>query len=317
MSFLMPLVGSIVSRLIGDVISTYLLKPQDTEKRFSFIITHFILDPLYEALNHIKSMNDSKRKEQFRHLIITWIRNYEGYLELIPRISTLIASSPLKPSYVKEHDLELIPQAVSMPNPVLSRYLNSVRNTFEEIVKAVEDDDIDKALEITKEMIEKRYQNSDLQISSPLRRLIASEGTKLIHVANELSLSLNDPNDMRTLMNLYSTFIYIVNRVSSAIAIPEILQIIIDMGLAFAKIMPEQITESSKLQNVDELKRRLSMYLRDYLSSIPSKVLEHVKEYESVLPQLARFVEAYFEAHEIIASVFVESTGVYPVIPPR
>ena len=141
------------------------------------------------------------------------------------------------------------------PNPVLSRYLNSVRNTFEEIVKAVEDDDIDKALEITKEMIEKRYQNSDLQISSPLRRLIASEGIKLIHVANELSLSLNDPNDMRTLMNLYSTFIYIVNRVSSAIAIPEILQIIIDMGLAFAKIMPEQITESSKLQNVDELKK--------------------------------------------------------------
>ena len=59
------------------------------------------------------------------------------------------------------------------------------------------------------------------------------------------------------------------------------------------------------------------MYLRDYLSNIPSKVLEHVKEYESVLPQLARFVEAYFEAHEIIASVFVESTGVYPVIPPR
>jgi len=46
-------------------------------------------------------------------------------------------------------------------------------------------------------------------------------------------------------------------------------------------------------------------------------VLELVKEYESVLPQLARFVEAYFEAHEIIASVFVELTGIYPVIPPR
>ena len=317
MSFLMPLVGPIVSRLIGDVISTYLLKPQDAEKRFNFIITHFILDPLYEALNHIKSMNDFKRKEKFRHLIVTWIKNYEKYLELIPRISTLIASSPLKPPYVKEHDLELIPQAVSLPNPILGRFLNSVRNAFEEIIKAVEDDDIDKALEITKEIIEKRYQDSDLQISSSLRRLIASEGIKLVHVANELSLSLNDPNDMRTLMNLYSTFIYIVNRITSTIAIPEILQIIIDMGLAFAKIVPEQITPSSKLQNVDELKRRLSMYLRDYLSNIPSKVLEYVKEYESILPQLPRFVEVYFEAHEIIAPVFVESTGVYPVIPSR
>jgi len=247
-------------------------------------------------------------------MIIKWVERRKEYLYLVPRVATLIASSPLKPSYIKERDLELIPQIVSLPAPVLEKLMYDTSDIFNSILSALKGDNVSRAIELVEEEIRKRYEDSDIHLSPPVCRLIASECIKLVYVAEKLGLDLSSPNDMRELMNLYSMFVYIINRVNFTIAVAEVPQMIIDMISFFAKLTPSQGEGSQQSIDVESLKRKLREYLNASLSTAPSRILDLAREYENLLPRMVEFVNEYISVHDVIAPIFTEATGIYPYI---
>ncbi len=189
LSFIIPLVGPVIGRVIGDVISAYFLKPQDSEKRFNAIVLNFVLDPLYEIIEYIKQNPNYSGKEELKLMVKIWIEEHESYMEILPKIASIIASFSYKLSYIKNEELDLIPRAVSLPRPILSKYVQGIKDLYHEVVNKIDEDDLDHLIEELAKHIKERYDNSDIQFSKAVRRLISSEGIKLVFVARKMGLN--------------------------------------------------------------------------------------------------------------------------------
>lgn len=295
----------------------YLLRPSDIKKRFNSVILCFIFDPLYEILNYTNRLNNSAEKADYlKQATIQWIERRREYLYMAPRVASLISSSSLKPSYIKEHDLELIPQIISLPSPILEKFIQDTSDTFYLIVDDLKRSDTNDAIKLVKEEISKRYVDSDIHISPILCRLIASECIKLIWVGERLGFDLSNSNEIRELMDLYSIFVSIINRVNFTIGMTEVLQMIIDMISSFNTISPRQ-SETSRQQiaeiaEIEEMKKKLKEHLNDSLSTASFRIIEFAKNYEKPFPKITEFINEYMNTHEIIKPVFTEISRIFP-----
>jgi len=120
---------------------------------------------------------------------------------------------------------------------------------------------------------------------------------------------LNNPENERTLLNLYVTLINAIEQVNSSIAFSEFFNYLFSMLPALSRIFAGNQAEN--IPSFNELNERVRQYISETIRDMPSRLLKIVDNYRELLPKLPDFTKLYFEAHNIIAPVIAESTNLF------